>query len=762
MRDRILSPVIKFLAILAVSVFVSGCSAVHLDKDHGTLVNNSKQGTIGGKYTINSGDYATALTKAIQFYDANKCGTGVTANNTQSWRTGNCHTGDTVANGYHDAGDHVKFGLPASYAFAILGWSVYEFSGGFSSSDKTKIVTDILKRFSDYFMSSYSKSGHTFIYDVGDGPADHSYWGAPESQSGSRTSWQNTYSQGYADIGGLVAAGLALQALNYQSIDANYAAQCLDYATNLYFDIKGNQKYYIPNSKGFYGCNTDQVGQTLQDGGGAKSIWDTIELPDKLAMAAAFLYYADTARKSTYYTDLKNFLAGNNRGGGAKNQDGWVMSWNDLYPGAFVKAYDVANSENDSSYKSTFLTAINWNMNYWKNSVPTSSGGMKVISGWGNLRYNAAFAMLALKKIDIEADSTLQTLAKQQVDYIMGNNPRNGSYIIGFGSNWPQSPHHRGANPTQSSTAINTITGMLVGGPSANNDSYTDSWSTYAMAEGGVDYNAGLVGALAAMVIKYGGGGGGSSSASSAQASSSASFNSGSYYKFINRNSGKALDVTNGSTADGAAVIQWTYNGGNNQQWQIIDVGSGYYKIINRNSGKSADVSGGSTADGAAVIQWPYGGGNNQQWQILEVTASSSSSTSSAPANYVQNSGFESGSLSPWYAWNNAVVVNYEQYYGSYAVKCQANSSVEQVVTGLSPNTTYTLSGYIKSSDGGSWEYLGVKNYGGSDTYQGTVGTTYVYKSFTFTTGSTNTTATVYIYQGTGTGFGYGDGITIQ
>ncbi|HEX8626937.1 MAG TPA: RICIN domain-containing protein [Catenuloplanes sp.] len=43
----------------------------------------------------------------------------------------------------------------------------------------------------------------------------------------------------------------------------------------------------------------------------------------------------------------------------------------------------------------------------------------------------------------------------------------------------------------------------------------------------------------------------------------------GGYRKLINRNSGKALDVTGGATADGAAVIQWTDNGGPHQQWTL-------------------------------------------------------------------------------------------------------------------------------------------------------------------------------------------------
>lgn len=94
--------------------------------------------------------------------------------------------------------------------------------------------------------------------------------------------------------------------------------------------------------------------------------------------------------------------------------------------------------------------------------------------------------------------------------------------------------------------------------------------------------------------------------------------NGGGYYRIINRNSGKALDVNQSSTADGASIIQWPWNGGNNQQWQIINNGGGYYRIINRNSSKSLDVNQNSTADGATIIQWPWNGGNNQQWQIIQ------------------------------------------------------------------------------------------------------------------------------------------------
>lgn len=88
------------------------------------------------------------------------------------------------------------------------------------------------------------------------------------------------------------------------------------------------------------------------------------------------------------------------------------------------------------------------------------------------------------------------------------------------------------------------------------------------------------------------------------------------YFTINNRNSGLLLDVNGGSVSNGASIIQWTSNGGTNQHWRVIDIGFGYYKVLNQNSGQALDVSGGSTANGAGIIQWPSNGGRNQQWQI--------------------------------------------------------------------------------------------------------------------------------------------------
>ncbi|MEJ2851802.1 MULTISPECIES: non-reducing end alpha-L-arabinofuranosidase family hydrolase, partial [unclassified Saccharothrix] len=111
---------------------------------------------------------------------------------------------------------------------------------------------------------------------------------------------------------------------------------------------------------------------------------------------------------------------------------------------------------------------------------------------------------------------------------------------------------------------------------------------------------------------------GGMVAAFSAAPASAATVDTTAWYVLINRNSGKALDVYNLATNDGARITQWTRNDGNQQQWQFVDSGGGYYRVKSRLSGKVLDVSGASTADGAAIIQWSDHGGNNQQFRLAD------------------------------------------------------------------------------------------------------------------------------------------------
>jgi hypothetical protein len=133
---------------------------------------------------------------------------------------------------------------------------------------------------------------------------------------------------------------------------------------------------------------------------------------------------------------------------------------------------------------------------------------------------------------------------------------------------------------------------------------------------------------------------------------------SGTYYKLVNRNSGKVLDISEGSIADGAAAIQSTGDSGYDQQWALVDIGGGYVEIINRKSGMALEIGGWSTTAGDPANQWTYGGrySYNQQWQIID-----------AGGGYMKLKNRHSGMLldiSGGYTGDGGVAIQWPDNYG--------------------------------------------------------------------------------------------------
>ncbi|MFF7731920.1 non-reducing end alpha-L-arabinofuranosidase family hydrolase [Streptomyces sp. NPDC007984] len=95
----------------------------------------------------------------------------------------------------------------------------------------------------------------------------------------------------------------------------------------------------------------------------------------------------------------------------------------------------------------------------------------------------------------------------------------------------------------------------------------------------------------------------------------------GGYYRLKSRHSGKVLDVHNWSTANGGSIVQWADLNATNQQWRLADSSDGYVRLISRHSNKALEVQGASTADNANVVQYDDWGGTNQQWQLVKVGA---------------------------------------------------------------------------------------------------------------------------------------------
>ena len=136
-----------------------------------------------------------------------------------------------------------------------------------------------------------------------------------------------------------------------------------------------------------------------------------------------------------------------------------------------------------------------------------------------------------------------------------------------------------------------------------------------------------------------------------------------------------------------------------------------------------------------------------------------STAPSSPPPNLITNGSFESG-VSGWLLWGGADVVGSEASDGSFALRVTEHNGAEQLITGLKPNTRYTLTG-SGTVAGTNALAVGVKQHGGNQKEIQFAGDYFETKSLTFTTGFASTCAKVYVYKAAGGEAGHADNITL-
>lgn len=520
-------------------------------------------------------NFAKALQMSLYFYDANKCGSGITGGNLE-WR-GDCHTEDAavplkpmgedykgtnlsqefidahrdildpdgdgtidVAGGMHDAGDHVKFCLPGSYAASTLGWGYYEFRDAYVDSGQQWHIEDILHWFNDYYLKCtyFDENGDilAFCYQVGEGDIDHNYWNAPELQNESlldfaRPAYFATVETPASDMCAGVAASLAVNYLNFKDTEPEYAKRCLNTAVKMYeFAVK-------THSEAEDGKTVTSLGY---DGGFYTSSYDY----DELAWAAVWLY--ECTGEYDYINDIIAVDENTSGDMGAHPYTGylkriiadtgncwqniWVHCWDTVWGGVFAKLAPITNTARD-------WYIFRWNLEYWSGLTHADPGGsddvlwnlpydpktapfvadttdttflaktpagFSMLNNYGSCRYDAAAQLCALVYEKETGDDKFADWAEGQMEYIMGKNPMNRAYIVGYSKNAASHPHHRAAhgsktlNMDEPADQTHVLWGALVGGPDEK-DFHNDQTKDYIYNEVAVDYNAAFVGACAGL-----------------------------------------------------------------------------------------------------------------------------------------------------------------------------------------------------------------------------------------------------------------------
>ena len=455
-------------------------------------------GTGGGSPQTGAFNYAEALQKSILFYEAQRSG-DLPDDNRIEWRgdsalNDGAAQGVDLSGGYYDAGDHVKFGLPMASSMTMLGWGVVEYRDAYESSGQLPDMLDAIRWGTDYIMKAHT-APNEFWGQVGQGGPDHAFWGPAEVMNMNRPAFKINAQNPGSDLAGEAAAALAAASIIFRPTDTAYADRLLTHAKQLFSfadTYRGRYSDAIPDAAAFYNS---------WSGYGDELVWSAAWL-HKATKAAGSTSTTYLNKAETYY---QQWISGK---GGT-----WTQSWDDKSYGAAIL---LAQETGKAQYRND---VENW-LNYWTvgNSqgqrISYTDGGLAWLDQWGSLRYSANTSFLAFVYSDTvnDVNGRYANFATNQINYMLGDNPNNRSYMVGFGENAPQNPHHRGAHGAYDGSIGNpgnnrhTLYGALVGGPSAPNDNaYSDRRTDYIANEVALDYNAGFTGALARLYRDGGG-----------------------------------------------------------------------------------------------------------------------------------------------------------------------------------------------------------------------------------------------------------------
>ncbi|PKI77918.1 hypothetical protein CRG98_001710 [Punica granatum] len=441
-------------------------------------------------------DYRQALSKSILFFEAQRSGY-LPRNQRLSWR-GNSGlydgkaSGVDLVGGYYDAGDNVKFGLPMAFTVTMMSWSILEYGKQMASNGELGHAMEAVKWGTDYFIKAHPRP-YVLYGEVGDGNSDHYCWQRPEDMTTDRRAYRIDPNNPGSDLAGETAAAMAAASIVFRRSNPAYSAQLLNHARQYYRSISGYN--------------------------------------DELLWAAAWLY---KATNNQYYL---NYLGKN---GDALGGTGWSItefSWDVKYAGVQTLVAKILMQGRAGHFAPVFekyqqkaeyfmCSCIGKNMR----NVQRTPGGLLFRQRWNNLQFVTSASFLMTVYSDYLASSgrslrcasgnvpasALLSFAKSQVDYILGDNPRATSYMVGYGTNYPRQVHHRGSsiisikvNPSfvscrggyatwysRKASDPNLLSGAVVGGPDAY-DNFADQRDNYEQTEPATYNNAPLLGVLA-------------------------------------------------------------------------------------------------------------------------------------------------------------------------------------------------------------------------------------------------------------------------
>ncbi|WP_406538425.1 glycoside hydrolase family 9 protein [Fibrobacter sp.] len=289
------------------------------------------------------------------------------------------------------------------------------------------------------------------------------------------------------DFAGVMAAAYRV----YKTFDATYAAQCLEAAKKAY-------AWGLQNPNKTFTNPSDVATGSYSDG----------ELSDEKAFASMELFIStgDASYKPTI----------------DPNKTSIVPAWPEMY-GLAVYAAATHATELGADAE----TAKQMLLQYANEFAYAASSGFGVVMSnedfvWGSNAVAGNQGVFLLYAYYVTGEQKYYEAAKKVIDYLLGKNPLDMSFLTGFGTKSPKLPHHR---PSTADKITDPVPGMIVGGPQPGGEdigsksweckdyrtgvpatSYTDNRCSYATNEVAINWNAPfayIAGALEALNAGY-------------------------------------------------------------------------------------------------------------------------------------------------------------------------------------------------------------------------------------------------------------------
>ncbi|KAI5677811.1 hypothetical protein M9H77_08761 [Catharanthus roseus] len=456
-------------------------------------------------------DYHDALRKSILFFEGQRSGK-LPPDQRLRWRRDSAlHDGASVgvdlSGGYYDAGDNIKFGFPMAFTTTLLSWSIIDLGKNMGSELGNALKA--VKWGTDYLLKATAKDGIIYV-QVGDAFSDHNCWERPEDMDTLRTVYKIDANNPGSDVAGETAAALAAASIVFRTRNPAYSRLLLNRAIKVF--------RFADRHRGAYSSSLHSAVCPFY--------CDVNGYQDELLWGAAWLHKASRRREFREYI-VKNEVV--LRAGETINEFGW----DNKHAGINILISKEVLMGKEDDLKSFQIMADGFICSLLPGiahpQVQYSPGGLIFKAGGSNMQHvtSLSFLLLAYSNYLSHANravpcgsrsatpALLKQLAKRQVDYILGDNPLRMSYMVGYGSRYPQRIHHRAsslpsvqAHPARIGCKAgskyylspnpnpNLLIGAVVGGPNSS-DAFPDSRPFFQESEPTTYINAPLVGLLA-------------------------------------------------------------------------------------------------------------------------------------------------------------------------------------------------------------------------------------------------------------------------